>query len=214
MGLEGFDVPRPEIAETKLGSVEKMQLPPDDSGERDSYIPLDDSGMRTDSSMPPNDSGEGRFPETQSNVYHNLSDMKDGMGMSYGELKEAKPPHSPNLSKWFEKGEAVQVDENGIWIYIDAEGRQVSYIDGYPHFPEEAKHPVIDDLSIGEFTGDRNLDKQLYLERLAEDYGLSEIPDGYVLHHDVENGNMQLVKADWHKEFTHAGGHSLYKEME
>ena len=39
------------------------------------------------------------------------------------------------------------------------------------------------------------------------------MPDGYDLHHDSKNGNMQLVKTDWHKEFTHAGGHSLFKEV-
>ena len=87
----------------------------------------------------------------------------------------------------------------------------MTYIDGYPVFPPEAKHPVIGDINIGKFTGDRNEDKSLYLEKLEEQYGLTDIPEGYVLHHDSVNGNMQLVKADWHKEFTHAGGHSLFK---
>ena len=40
----------------------------------------------------------------------------------------------------------------------------------------------------------------------------TEVPDGYALHHDTKNGNLQLVKIDWHKTFTHAGGHSLFKE--
>ncbi len=52
----------------------------------------------------------------------------------------------------------------------------------------------------------------MYLQALEEQYGLTEIPEGYELHHDATNGNMQLVKLDWHKEFTHAGGHSRYKE--
>ena len=55
-------------------------------------------------------------------------------------------------------------------------------------------------------------DKKLYLEKLEEQYGLTEIPEGYALHHDSKNGNMQLIKTNWHKEFTHAGGHSLFKE--
>ena len=40
----------------------------------------------------------------------------------------------------------------------------------------------------------------------------TEVPDGYALHHDTKNGNLQLVKTDWHKTFTHAGGHSLFKD--
>ena len=54
----------------------------------------------------------------------------------------------------------------------------------------------------------------MYLKKLEEEYGLTEKPDGYALHHDVENGVMQLVRDDYHKEFTHAGGHSMYKEDE
>lgn len=88
----------------------------------------------------------------------------------------------------------------------------MKYVDGYPVFPPETKHPDIGDLSIGEFTGDRNEDKKLYLEVLEEEYGLTEIPEGYALHHDSENGTMQLVKEEYHKEFTHAGGHSKFKE--
>ena len=44
-------------------------------------------------------------------------------------------------------------------------------------------------------------------------YGLTEIPEGYVLHHDYKNGNLQLIKEDYHKKFTHAGGHSKFKEV-
>lgn len=40
----------------------------------------------------------------------------------------------------------------------------------------------------------------------------TEVPDGYALHHDTKNGNLQLVKTDWHKTFTYAGGHSLFKD--
>ena len=49
-------------------------------------------------------------------------------------------------------------------------------------------------------------------EKLEEEYGLTDIPDGYSLHHDTENGVMQLIKDDYHKKFTHAGGYSIFKE--
>ena len=150
-----------------------------------------------------------------STVFNNLDAMKEGTKKNYSELKEDKPPNSPNIAKWFEKGGTIKiepVDGKTVWTYTDAERRSVQYIDGKVKFSPEAKHSVIDDLSIGEFTGDRTKDKELYLQKHEEEYGLTEIPDGYVLHHDTENGVMQLVKEDYHKEFTHAGGHSMYKE--
>ncbi len=107
-----------------------------------------------------------------------------------------------------------QIDGHSVWTYSDAEGRSVKYIDGKIVFPPEAKHPVIKDINIGKFTGDRNEDKRIYLEKLEEEYGLTDIPEGYALHHDTENGVMQLVKTDYHQEFTHAGGHSMYREVE
>ena len=167
--------------------------------------------------------GESIFPdffkdiktEIKQNTFSDLDSMKNELGKNYGEIKEDKPPNSPNIAKWFENGGSIKIEEvdgKQVWTYIDSAGREVKYVDGYPVFPPEAKHPVIDDIDIGKFTGDRNEDKRLYLEKLEEQYGLTEIPDGYALHHDSKNGNMQLVKTDWHKEFTHAGGHSLFKE--
>lgn len=149
------------------------------------------------------------------NTFLNLEDMKAELGESYKGIKETKPMNSPNIAKWFEKGGKVEISEQEgkrVWTYINPEGVAVEYVDGYPVFPPETKHPDIRDLSIGEFTGDRNEDKRLYLEVLEDEYGLTEIPEGYALHHDSENGIMQLIKEEYHKEFTHAGGHSKYKE--
>lgn len=167
--------------------------------------------------------GESIFPdffkdlpdEKKSNAFSNLNIMKNELGKTYGEIKENKPPNSPNIAKWFDNGNSIKIEEvdgKQVWTYIDNAGREVSYIDGYPVFSSEAKHSVIDDINIGEFTGDRNGDKYRYIEKLEEQYGLTEIPEGYALHHDSKNGNMQLVKTEWHREFTHIGGHSLFKE--
>lgn len=158
-----------------------------------------------------NESDVEQFPKT----FSNLEDMKAELGESYKEIKESKPMNSPNIAKWFEKGGKIEISEQDgkrVWTYINPERIAVKYVDGYPVFPPETKHPDIGDLSIGEFTGDRNEDKKLYLEVLEEEYGLTEIPEGYALHHDSENGTMQLVKEEYHKEFTHAGGHSKFKE--
>jgi hypothetical protein len=167
--------------------------------------------------------GQSIFPEffknmpevTPPKLYSDINTMIADLGKSYGEIKEDKPLNSPNIKKWFEKGGSIQVWEAAgkkIWTYIDNIGREVSYINGEIVFPPEAKHPVIGDINIGKFTGDRLEDKRLYLEKLEKLYGLTEIPEGYVLHHDTRNGNMQLIKSDWHKEFTHAGGYSKFKE--
>lgn len=153
--------------------------------------------------------------EAKNSVFNDLNSMKSELGKTYGEIKEQKPPNSPNIAKWFDNGGKLKIEDidgKQVWTYIDNAGREVQYIDGYPVFPPEATHPVIDDINIGRFTGNRVEDKKLYLEKLEEQYGLTEIPDRYVLHHDAKNGNMQLVKTDWHKEFTHAGGHSMFKE--
>lgn len=162
----------------------------------------------------PEDTSENK-DANKGRVFSSLDDMKAELEKTYKEIKADKPLNSPNIAKWFENGgkiEIIEKDGKTVWIYVNPEGVKVSYVDGYPVFPPETKHPNIKDISIGEFTGDRNEDKRLYLEKLEEEYGLTEIPDGYVLHHDSENGKMQLIKEEYHKEFTHAGGHSKYKE--
>lgn len=162
------------------------------------------------------ETSEGREAESEDKAtYNDLTTMKKELGKNYGDIKADKPNNSPNLAKWFDNGGSIQIEDadgKKVWTYIDSNGREVKYVDGYPVFPPEAKHPILGDISIGEFTGDRYEDKKLYLKALEEQYGITEIPDGYVLHHDSENGTMQLVQEDWHKEFTHAGGYSLYKE--
>ena len=188
---------------------------PNDSGEMRlcPELPNDSGEIGAELIDLPKDMGDGK--DLPPKTFHSLDEMKTGMDKNELEIREEKPPHSPDLAKWYENGGSVSVetkDGKNIWIYTDAEGRHVPYIDGYPVFPPEAKHPMIEDINIGAFTGDRNADKQLYLEKLKAEYGLTEIPAGYTLHHDSQNGIMQLVDTGYHTEFTHAGGHSLFKE--
>ena len=153
--------------------------------------------------------GEGISLEPgQKAVFSNFDEFK---GLQNGD----KPNYSPDPKNWFDKGGVIQIEQNEsgqIWTYRDCEGRTVPYIDGYPQFPPEAKHPDIGAINIGRFTDNRSEDKILYLQKLKEEYGLTEKPDGYVIHHDSENGILQLVKEDWHQEFSHEGGFSKYKE--
>lgn len=198
-----------DIGELIKAAVEAYQ---GDDGENNSDTAESQSDEQTDEKAENSDDAANK-----SNEYSDLNSMKKELGKTYSEIKEDKPPNSPNIAKWFENGGTIRIEEidgKQVWTYTDSEGRSVQYIDGKVKFPPEAKHPVIGDISIGEFTGDRTKDKQLYLEKLEEEYGLTEIPEGYALHHDTENGVLQLVRTDYHKEFTHTGGHSMYKEDE
>ena len=130
-------------------------------------------------------------------------------------IKEHKPKRSPNIKKWFAKNGTIDIqiiDGKEIWTYTSSDGISVPYIDGYVDFPKKYLHPDIQNgISIGKFTGDRNKDIKLAMEVLKQEYGLSKIPNGYVVHHDVENGLMQIVEKSVHELFTHVGGHSFYK---
>ncbi|MGN0496856.1 MAG: HNH endonuclease [Lachnospiraceae bacterium] len=72
-------------------------------------------------------------------------------------------------------------------------------------------NPTIKSIDIGEFTGDRSKDIDKMMEILENDYGITEIPEGYVVHHDIGNGILQLVDENVHAQFTHIGGYSIYK---
>lgn len=66
-------------------------------------------------------------------------------------------------------------------------------------------------MNLGEFTGDRSKDIDKMMEILENDYETTEIPDGYVVHRDIEDGILQLVDENIRAEFTHIGEHSIYK---
>lgn len=71
-------------------------------------------------------------------------------------------------------------------------------------------NPTIKSVDIGEFAGDRDKHIHKMLAILEEDYGITEIPEGYIVHHDIENGILQLVDENIHTEFTHIG-HSIWR---
>ena len=149
------------------------------------------------------------------NKYNNWDDMKSTYkGTITQFVSENKPKYSPDIKKWFDNGGTIEIQNvggNQIWTYTSSSGHSVPYIDGYIKFPDEYLNSTIKSVDIGEFTGDRGRDVDKMMLILEEDYGITEIPDGYVVHHDVENGILQLVDENIHAEFTHIGGHSLYK---
>ena len=147
--------------------------------------------------------------------FNNWDDMKDAhKGTITQFVKENKPKYSPDIKRWFDNGGSIEiqnVDGKQIWTYTSSAGHSVPYIDGYIKFPDKYLNPTIKSVDIGEFTGDRGKDIDKMLSILEEDYGITEIPEGYIVHHDIENGILQLVDENIHKEFTHIGGHSIYK---
>ena len=147
--------------------------------------------------------------------FNNWDDMKGAYeGTITQFVKENKPKYSPDIKKWFENGGSIEIQNiegKQIWTYTSSVGDSVPYIDGYIKFPNEYLNPTINSIDIGEFTGDRSKDIDKMMAILEEDYGITEIPDGYIVHHDIENGILQLVDENIHKEFTHIGGHSIYK---
>jgi len=148
---------------------------------------------------------------------------KDHKGEITKFMKARKPKGSPKPKKWFGKGGSLKIRDlppppNGaqIWEYKMGD-ITVPYVpqkmpDGTVEnvikFPDEYLYPNEDISSFtvkGGFTGDRTLDRQKALEYL-EDNDVYAIPDGYVLHHDIDSGDFQLVREDVHSMFSHYGG--------
>ena len=158
------------------------------------------------------DAGKVVESGSSSNKFSNWDDMKDAYkGKVTKFLKGNKPKGSPIPKNWFEKGGTLEIetldDGSQIWKYTSAKGDTVPYINQQVKFPKQYMFPDEDiaEFSIGKFTGDRELDKKAALEFLRSE-GYDEIPDGYVLHHDYENGKMQLIEEEIHRIFTHYGG--------
>ncbi len=163
------------------------------------------------------DAGKVVESGSSSNKFSNWDDMKDAYkGKVTKFLKGNKPKGSPIPKNWFEKGGTLEIetldDGSQIWKYTSAKGDTVPYINQQVKFPKQYIFPDEDiaEFSIGKFTGDRELDKKAALEFLRSE-GYDEIPDGYVLHHDYENGKMQLIEEEIHRIFTHYGGNYYNK---
>ena len=163
------------------------------------------------------DAGKVVESGSSSNKFSNWDDMKDAYkGKVTKFLKGNKPKGSPITKNWFEKGGTLEIetldDGSQIWKYTSAKGDTVPYINQQVKFPKQYMFPDEDiaEFSIGKFTGDRELDKKAALEFLRSE-GYDEIPDGYVLHHDYENGKMQLIEEEIHRIFTHYGGNYYNK---
>lgn len=129
-------------------------------------------------------------------------------------VKDNKPKYSPDLKNWFAERGTLEIKEangNKIWTYTNSVSDSVPYINGYVKFPEKYLYPGIGEINIGNFSGERFIDNAKLIEILDKVYNISTgIPKGYIPHHDVNKGIIQLVEKQIHTQFTHIGGHSLH----
>lgn len=154
-------------------------------------------------------------PTSSGTRFNSWNEMKDAYPRKVTQfVKDNKPPYSPDIKKWFKNGGSIEIDTIGgkqVWTYISSSGDAVPYVDGYIEFPQKYLHPTIEPINIGSFTGDRGQDMSKLLDILEKEYGITEIPDGFIVHHHTENGILQLVDERIHSLFSHVGGHSLFK---
>ncbi len=156
----------------------------------------------------PEDMSSTKFYDLQTiQLYDKMERANGGAG-----LMQRKPPYSPALRRWFNQDGTVEIRvENGhdIWTYTTADGISGTYIDGNIRFSRGQLYADVGEVNIGSFSG-RFSDRQKVIKVLAADYGVEKIPDGFVLHHDINNGVIQLVRKDVHSIFTHRGGFSIF----
>ena len=173
---------------------------------------------------------QGQNSETQltstpifSKTFDDWDDMKAAhKGTVVAFVKNNKPLGAPVPKKWLNKGGKLTIEElpNGkkVWHYTSTSGATVPYVPVPPpphiKFTSEYLHPDEDIacFSIGEFTGDRGSDMVKVLAKLKT-MNVDSVPKGYIVHHDIESGAIQLVREDVHSEFSHYGGHYYNKKQ-
>ena len=172
----------------------------------------------------------GRFTLNEKPIevkdYNNWEQMKlDNPGSVTKFVKENKPERSPIPKNWFKKGGSIRIEtyKNGdqVWIYTNADGISVPYVPKIINeelkkvieFPEEVMYKgnkKLAKINIGNFTGDRALDKKLAIE-ILEKRGIFNY-EGYIIHHGNSDGILYLIKENVHKEFSHCGGYYYFSK--
>ena len=116
----------------------------------------------------------------------------------------AKPPHSPDISKWLEKGGSVHSEIEGrTWVYSDWEGNSVRYPNGHPDFtPFERQQIDVPDLkgNHGKNPGGDFGKADALAPKGSADYTKN------TWHHHENMKAMQEVPKKIHNRFTHSGG--------
>lgn len=115
-----------------------------------------------------------------------------------------KPLYAPTIAKWYKKGGAIEVLDNGNWKYTDWEHNSVIYEGDEPNFDKYARQQV----DIENMTGDCTTDfaaanKAAPLGRILRDN---------TWHHKQNARTMQEVNSEIHDRFTHYGARHVLKK--
>jgi len=118
-----------------------------------------------------------------------------------------KPPNSPTLEKWLNRGGTVYVEiATGTWVYTNATGVTVRYPDGNPDFSPYAVQSVeVDDLRGNYSTGPSGDFGKADAAAIAKGGTGANYADN-TWHHHENMTTMQEVPKELNHEFTHRGG--------
>jgi hypothetical protein len=115
-----------------------------------------------------------------------------------------KPLYAPTIAKWYKKGGAIEVLDNGNWKFTDWEHNSVVYEGDEPNYDKYARQKV----DIEDMTGDCTTDfaaanKAAPLGRILADN---------TWHHKQNAQTMQEVERRIHDRFTHYGARHVLKK--
>ena len=115
-----------------------------------------------------------------------------------------KPLYAPTIAKWYKKGGAIELLDNGNWKFTDWEHNSVEYEGDEPNFDRYARQQV----DIEDMTGDCTTDfaaanKAAPLGRKLRDN---------TWHHKQNALTMQEVNTQIHDRFTHYGARHVLKK--
>ncbi|HEX8659806.1 MAG TPA: HNH endonuclease [Hymenobacter sp.] len=116
---------------------------------------------------------------------------------------QKKPLYAPTIAKWYKKGGAIELLENGNWKFTDWEHNSVVYERDEPNFDQYARQQV----DIDGMTGDCTTD----FTKADNGAPLGPKKRTNTWHHKQNMRTMQEVPRDLHERFTHYGARYLLK---
>ncbi|WP_121641046.1 T7SS effector LXG polymorphic toxin [Virgibacillus sp. Bac330] len=149
---------------------------------------------------------KGALKDYQQNSKYTVKKEKQVVSFTKEQLA-SKPPYSRDPIKWQKKGGGIEINEHGIWTYIDWEvpPNKVSYPNGFPDFKSAGL--VIQEVQLRKF------------KSYSADFEVADklAPNGpksskNTWHHHEDLKTMQEVNKILHRRFTHRGGMALSKE--
>lgn len=116
-----------------------------------------------------------------------------------------KPLYAPIIAKWYKKGGAIELLDNGNWMYTDWEHNSVEYEGDEPNFDNYARQQVDIEGMEGDCTKDfAAANKKARLGRKLGDN---------TWHHKQNARTMQEVNTVIHDRFTHYGARHVLKKQ-